>query len=1467
MDKQLLAALNKTSDAIEALAEALQSKEKSTSASANALKSGNFGAQLKDINVSLKAIQKDTQEIIKQNKTILALSKKKGKDKEASPEDKMPDEKKGGDIKKGVGTILLIAGAVLAIGLALKIVGKVDFISVIALGLAITLIATAFAKVAALKLTLKEAMVASAAMVAMSIAVTLSSWILKKVQPIGFTQVLTGIMISAMFAVAGKGIGRLITVLGRMGMGKIVKALIFLPLIMPAIALGIALSSHVLKLITPIGFGQALTAILISVMFSVVAFGMKKMLTALDKIGIATLAVKIKFLPKVMAGIAAGITFSSWILKLVTPISFSQAITGILISAMFAVVALNLPRLVKAVRKMKEPDAIKLGLLLPAIAAAITASSWIFSKIKPISFAQFVTALAIAIVFIPIAYAVSLVAKKTSKMKWSDIAKLPVLFTLLAGAITISSHILNEMKPIPFIELLRLVVFSVVLAIAVIAIAAAGWVISKLLSNTSKVKSAAKSILILAATMAAASLLISVGNYNVYPGWKWSLFTGLALIVFGGVGWVLNFLLKSQAKAKQAAKTILILAGTIMTTSHIMGAGKYSKYPDWKWSIFTALAIVAFGVVGFVLNKLGKVKDFAMGSLIILLMATTVMLTSHIIGAGNYKTYPPIKWVIGVAAGLATFGAIALVLGLIAMADGGLSLLIGSAMVIVVSATILAASMILGKGKYDVYPSGKWILGVGAVIAGFSIAAILLGTQALNPFFWAGMGIILVIANLVVKVSSILAKGKYDIPGFVSWSVATVLLFSTFTPLILVLGAVAAASAVIGFFTGANPFEMGKKAFISIAETIVEVSYTLKKGTYSGGPTKEWARGISIALGAFMPIYNMLMANSIMKLLGGGGIGPEDFKSAIIMVSEGIVAAADFFARNKASFENPPPIEWAKGVGKAIGAFAPVFAVLQEGKGWFGDTGMQDVQNMRTAIMVICQGIVEAADFFAKNKAPFTEGNYPTKKWGKGVGAAVGAFIPVFEALSKTPWYQSPGETIRAMGAGIRTVSQAIVDAGTIFFNNSQANPAMWNPENVPDKKWGKGVSAAISAFSQIFELMAAGSGLFTSQGDVARDLGVGIITVAKAIADSGNVLSGANPKAFESYPGPLWGLGVKLAVDNFLKIFDTLAARKMDASGFSKMAKMLENGVRSIGSVASILWNNSKYFGVKLDPNFVKNISKNVLEFVDLGLKLDKKLVTTVSKTTKSGGFFGIGGSTKTEQVRVEKDMGIVDRVVQAMSNTAFILWKNKKYFSSKINPNFMKGLGRNVLDYVSLALYLIKNQTELDSLADKEGNPIDKVAKGMVILAAAYDKLAAALERYARAQMLVLAVAAAQKGVKGKKGEVRTSSSESAGGPEGVRRSQESGGGGQSSTPGVKPGGRRKKEDWEIDLKLVKKYIHRLVSDDPSKPGLMNVLIEKQAEANSNLMQLLDELEESNRREKKRDKKSKENENENPT
>ena len=124
--------------------------------------------------------------------------------------------------------------------------------------------------------------------------------------------------------------------------------------------------------------------------------------------------------------------------------------------------------------------------------------------------------------------------------------------------------------------------------------------------------------------------------------------------------------------------------------------GKYNKYPSWRWSLSTALSLVIFGGISWALMKIGSVTTYIKGAVAILVVAATIMATSHIINLGKYSKYPSIKWTLG----------------------GGLALAL------------------------------------------FGVGAVLLGTQVLNPFFYGGLGAMVLVAGVVVAASHLLALGK-----------------------------------------------------------------------------------------------------------------------------------------------------------------------------------------------------------------------------------------------------------------------------------------------------------------------------------------------------------------------------------------------------------------------------------------------------------------------------------------------------------------------------------------------------------------------------------------------------------------------------------------------------------------------------------------------------------------------------------
>lgn len=822
MDKKLLDGLDNLSEALAMIVEALERKnEKSNSATTNALVSGDFTTQIKEINISIKSIKEDTKKILENQQTILEMSKKKDK-KSSLIEDVGGDEKVEGNLKKGVTTILLIAAGVLAIGLAFKLVGNIDFLSVVGLSLAIVLVSIAFEKIAKMDIPIKTAIDTSLVMTIMAFGITMSSFVLSFITPISFGQAASAILIAGMFSVISFGISKLIRALGKSGMTELGKSILFLPLILPAIALAIAVSSWVLKMITPISFPQAITGILIAGMFTVISYGISKLVGAFKDMKEGEIMAAVIGLPLLLPAMALAIAVSSWFLKMIVPISFGQAITAILISAVYVVLSYGMEKIAKTISKMDWKDIPKIPVFFTLMALAISASAAIFStyskEINEITFTMLLKVLIIGAAMGIVMVIVGVAMRMIGKLSTEDVIKVPIMFTLLALSVALSAAIFynfrEEIDGITFTSMFKILVFSVCLAISVAVLAAGMAIVNALGDTTSYLK--------------------------------------------GGIA-------------------ILIIAATIMVASQILSLGDYTKYPDWKWSLGVGLSLIAFGTA-------------------------------------------------------------AVVLGTIAMSGiGALAILAGGAAILVVAATIVATSYILGKGKYDKYPNLDWSLGVGLSMTGFGMAMGLLGTFILGSL---GLGMVALMA--------------------------------------------------------------GKEAVLMIAETIVESSFILQKGKYSGGPTKDWSEGIALALGAFAPVYKMLSSGGIMKVLFGSGPTPTQFSEGILTVSRGIVDAANYFAGTKVAFSGGPSKKWAEGVGTAIAAFAPVYTALSSG-GFFSNRVSPD--DMKEGILTISDGIIAAARRFSSVKSDIWN-SYPKKEWITSIKSLVGSFLSIVKSLKDTDWIE-----------------------------------------------------------------------------------------------------------------------------------------------------------------------------------------------------------------------------------------------------------------------------------------------------------------------------------------------------------------------------------------------------------------------------------------------------------------------------
>ena len=820
MDQRLLDALNNLSFALEEISEALKDKKGKKSDTTAALQSGDFSKTIQEINVGIKSIKKDTQEILKQQKTILELSKKNNVDKKTSMFES--DSKKDDSIKKGVSSIILIAAGVLAIGLAFKLVGNVDFLSVIALGIAIYSVSVAFEKIAKLDLTFRKALIASSMMPIMAFGILMASTFLTRVSTMSIGQVITVASIAGLFYFVAPIISSMMDSMmnptemdtigpdgkrtkmktKKMDWSRLGATLVTLPFIMVSMSMGIMLSSRILSGVRPMGLGQIITSIAIAGMFSIAASGIKGLIHALTEesdikgvgktkgMDMSKLAKIAIFLPIVMIGISAAITVSSWVLSGIRPIGLFQAITAILIAGMFAVVSFGISKMLTAMKGLDSGDMIKavdmLPLLLPAIALAITASSWILSKITPITLSNFLTGLAISVLFIAFSVTLLVLAKADilGKIKMRDVIMLPLLFIALSIAITASSWVLSKSVEIPLLKLLSILAFSVVLCVATIVV---GFTL-KLLTN--------------------------IGTVTDY--------------IKGGL-------------------SMVIIATSVMITSHILSLGNYSKYPSWKWSLSVGLSLALFGVGAVLLGTQVLNPLFYGGLGAIVLVAGTVVAASHILAFGNYSKYPSLKWGMGVGLSLAAFGAGAVLLGTQVLNPffyGGLG------EILLVAGTVVATSHILGKGNYSKYPTYDWAKGTGLALGAFGAGAVLLGFNVLNPFFYAGLKMILSVAHTIVDSSFILSRGRWDKGPTAKWASGISAVFKAFKPIFDI------SSGFSGLFGGG--FKEINSNILTIANSMVRISRKFINSDTWKYPPITWSSGVSSNIRRYLSLSNLV---------------------------------------------------------------------------------------------------------------------------------------------------------------------------------------------------------------------------------------------------------------------------------------------------------------------------------------------------------------------------------------------------------------------------------------------------------------------------------------------------------------------------------------------------------------------------------------------------------------------------------
>lgn len=698
-----------------------------------------------------------------------------------------------------------------------------------------------------------------------------------------------------------------------------------------------------------------------------------------------------------------------------------------------------------------------IGGLMTIISLSIVLSSKILQYVSPIDEEKTNTIVKIGEIFIAFNL-VELVAG-FSGMRRSDAmtasALMPLVLLALSFSIFASSYLLSGVKKVGTDQLITSLLISG--AFLVFAYVAKPLLKSVKDISISDVKNGVLVLLALTGAVVGASYLVSLmGNVEYGQMFKFlalSFTVSASVLMIAATVKVVNKL-DTLSNYIKGSVSIVALVTAIAVSSLILGIGRYENIPSLMWVVGSGLSILAFSLLSWGLNKLGSPKDYILGGLGVIAVSGAIAISSTVLNLGTYGNYPTVDWSLGVGLSILSFGLGVVGFGAIMTSGiGAVALGLGLVFLPLLALSIVATDKILSLGTYGKgnYPTVDWSSGVAISLIAFSTSVVLLGSIAASGIGIIALGLgglaILGLSKVIVKTSDILSKGNYNknYPG-VGWSLG-------------VGAALLGFSAVMAPLSLISPFLFfGGLATLGVAKTIVKTADILSKGKFSGGPTKEWAEGISLALGAFSPIYEMMVKNKIMSIFGKG-VSVEDFTKAIRLISQGIVDAGNFFVGRSDVFKGGPSKEWAEGVGLSISAFAPVYKALSEG-GIFSSVSVDD---MTDAIHTIAEGIVSVAEYFSSNVVKFDPKNVPNEEWSDNVRSSIEAFAPVFDFISDNSGF---------FGSDIDDVSGAIVSIAESISNVSTAF-ASGNWSSYPTTAWIDGTSYAISKFKSILDAVS----------------------------------------------------------------------------------------------------------------------------------------------------------------------------------------------------------------------------------------------------------------------------------------------------------------------------------------------------------------------------------------------------------
>lgn len=658
---------------------------------------------------------------------------------------------------------------------------------------------------------------------------------------------------------------------------------------------------------------------------------------------------------------SGAVLLAGLILKQMPILNLKELATIVLVGA---AMGLTTFLIMKAVDKIESKDIAKAALvplLLPAIALGIVGAGYALQKMPEVTFKQAFSALMVSVAMLPIVLGIGFMLKALKDATIKDVMFAGITIPIIAAGIFAASYILQYVKPIPFSNVL---LAGIAIGVATLAMVPTIILLNKVgLTNPSKIKDLVTGVLavtFISMAIAAASWFIALGNYESnYPSSEWAFGVGLSLMLF----------------------TVPIAVIGILV---MKGVG------------YTALAAGLLGVP---------------------LIALAIAMTSWIISAGNYSTYPPLDWASGVGLSMLIFGTPIILLGAFIFGTFGFGLAMlaaGISGVLLIASAIVAADDILSKGKWGTYPSPDWALGVGQSIRAFSEVLIeLTKLQMLSSMFSFFFG----------------GKTEIDLPSFI----------------IEVSNALLTAGKI--FNSAPNVFG----------------------GNY---PSEDWAKGVGTSIRTFSEVLielsKLQMLKDMMSFFSFGLAGGDvDLPAFISSTVDALIVAGRKFSEAPDVFGgNYPSEEWAKGVGGSIASFAQAIATLNEADVDIDADDLNDDDGAIAIMKGLSSGLIEVAKIFNDNTIPFDLSKVPNKDWGDGIGGSIKVFAEAIKAVDDTGLDIDADDLNDSDGvvAVMKGLSTGLIEIARIF-NESNVS---YDISLIPNDDWTENISRSLQTFSEV---------------------------------------------------------------------------------------------------------------------------------------------------------------------------------------------------------------------------------------------------------------------------------------------------------------------------------------------------------------------------------------------------------------